>query len=133
MKNLPASASVRQIITDNTNNSDTLYLSTDMVHRQHAQAHTEEVTHTGDCSGYFSYTETESDIADLVSWYACLQEDVKRKGTDLRRRAALVRFHRVQSFNVRILKYGQIKAFSPICFKIDCMLTVDMPDSWLKA
>lgn len=75
-----------------------------MVHSQHAQENTEGVTHTEDCSGYFSYTETESDIADLVSWYACLQEDVKRKGTDLRRRAALIRFNRVQSFNVHMLK-----------------------------
>lgn len=50
----------------------------------------EGVTHTRDGGDNFRHSKTKSDITDFVSRYACLQEDVKREGTDLRRREAMV-------------------------------------------
>lgn len=51
------------------------------------------VTHTGDWGDDFTYSKTKRDITDLVSRYACLQEDVKREGTDLGGRQMLVWFY----------------------------------------
>lgn len=72
----------------NSNDSERPFFSIDSGYNQH----TEGVTHTGDGGDDFSYSKTKSDIADLFTWYACLQEDVKRKGIDLGRRKALIRF-----------------------------------------
>lgn len=53
---------------------------------------TEGVTHTGDVGDDFRYSKTKSNIANLVSRYTCLQEDVKREGTDLGKREQFTRF-----------------------------------------
>ncbi len=55
-----------------------------------AQEQREGVTHTGDGGEDFRYPKTNSDVADLVFWYTCLQEDVKRESTDLGKREALI-------------------------------------------
>lgn len=43
-------------------------------------------THTGDGGEDFRYSETKSDVADLVSWNTSIQEDVEGEGADLGRR-----------------------------------------------
>lgn len=62
--------------------------------------------YTGERGENFSHSKTESDIADLLLWYTCLQEDVISKGTNLGRKEALLGYKQSAWNLIYILVYS---------------------------
>lgn len=77
-------------------------------------------THTGDGGDDFTATKTKRDVADLVSRYSRLQEDVEGEDRDLGGRRYGRDFQRPA--------FGWVEAGGWKLLK----LTADMPDIWLQ-
>lgn len=78
-------------------------------------------THTGDGGDDLTQAEAECDVADFVSRYACVQEDVKREGTDLGKRTKCCVIFDSVAGTTQVRREGSAS-----------VLTADMPESWLQ-